>query len=109
MAVPSRLPAETIVGGSASVTMTLKAQMAVLPEASVAVQFTVLVPVGKDAPLGGVHTLRTPGQLSTLRGENTTVAVDCPVLTSIAISFGQVMTGGCVSMTLTVKLLLSEF
>ena len=45
-------------------TVVVKLQVAVLPDASVAVQVTVVVPVGKHEPDGGLHTTVTPGQLS---------------------------------------------
>jgi hypothetical protein len=53
-----------IVGFSVSFTVTVNVQVAVLPEASVAVQVTVVVPFGKVEPEGGVQEKVTPGQLS---------------------------------------------
>jgi len=44
--------------------VTLKLQVAVLLEASVAVQVTVVDPSGKHDPEGGLHETVTPGQLS---------------------------------------------
>jgi hypothetical protein len=44
--------------------VTVNEQLLVLPEASVAVQVTVVVPIGKQEPLGGLQTTMTPGQLS---------------------------------------------
>jgi hypothetical protein len=44
--------------------VTVNEQVAVLPEASVAVQVTVVVPVGKQVPEGGAQATTTPGQLS---------------------------------------------
>jgi hypothetical protein len=44
--------------------VTVNEQLLVLPEASVAVQVTVVTPVGKQEPEGGVQTTVTPGQLS---------------------------------------------
>lgn len=46
-------------------TLTLNEQLAVLPEASVAVHVTVVVPTGKVAPDGGTQATVAPGQLST--------------------------------------------
>ena len=37
-------------------TVTVKLQLVELPQPSVAVQVTVLVPTGKVLPLGGLHT-----------------------------------------------------
>jgi hypothetical protein len=47
-----------------AITCTVKVQDAVLLEASVAVQVTVVVPSGKQVPDAGVHTTVAPGQLS---------------------------------------------
>src|SRR6185436_13662217 len=49
-------------------TVNVKLQVAVLPDVSVAVQVTVVVPTGKIDPLGGLHTEVTPGQLSDATG-----------------------------------------
>jgi hypothetical protein len=49
-------------------TLTWKLQDAVLPEESVAVQFTVVVPTGKVEPVGGLQTTVTPEQLSVAAG-----------------------------------------
>jgi hypothetical protein len=51
-------------GNWVSFTVTMKLQLAVLPLASVAMQFTVLAPVLKTLPLVGVQLTLTPGQLS---------------------------------------------
>jgi hypothetical protein len=48
--------------------VTGKEQVAVLPDASVAVQVTVVVPMGNDEPLGGTQAVDTPGQLSLVAG-----------------------------------------
>ena len=55
---------QAILGGCVSTTVTVKEQLAVLPEASVAVAVTVVVPFGKVEPDGGFATTVTPGQLS---------------------------------------------
>jgi len=52
------------VGFSSSLTVTVKLQVLVLPEASVAVQLTVVVPTVNIEPLAGLHTVLAPGQLS---------------------------------------------
>jgi hypothetical protein len=52
------------IGGSGSFTVTLKEQVLSLPLASVALQFTVVVPFGKAEPLGGVQLMLAPEQLS---------------------------------------------
>ena len=53
-----------IVGGWQSLTVTVNVQVAVLPDVSVAVQVTVVVPFGKNEPEAGVQEAVTPGQLS---------------------------------------------
>jgi hypothetical protein len=45
-------------------TVTVKLHVAVLLDASVAVQLTVVVPNAKHEPDGGAHATVTPGQLS---------------------------------------------
>jgi len=50
-------------------TVTVKAQLAVLPTESVAVQVTVVVPIGKQKPDAGEQTTVVgPGQLSVTVG-----------------------------------------
>jgi hypothetical protein len=49
-------------------TVTVKLQLAVLFDASLAVQFTVDVPIGKQAPDAGAHTTVVPAQLSVTVG-----------------------------------------
>ena len=48
--------------------VTVKLHVAVLPDASVAVQVTVVTPTLKHVPDGGTHTTVTPGQLSVATG-----------------------------------------
>ena len=55
---------QVAVGGSLSVTVTVKLQRAVWPEVSVAVQFTVVVPTANVAPEAGLQAMVEPGQLS---------------------------------------------
>jgi predicted nucleotidyltransferase len=58
------LAGQTIDGGCVSLTVTVNDQDAVLLEASVAVQLTVVVPFGNVEPEAGVQTNVAPGQLS---------------------------------------------
>ena len=51
-----------------SYTVTVKLQVAVLPEVSVATQLTVVVPTGNTDPDAGVHTTVAPAQLSVTEG-----------------------------------------
>jgi hypothetical protein len=54
-----------IVGGVVSLTVTVNEQLAGLPDASLTVQLTVVVPFTKVVPDAGVQTgVPTPGQLS---------------------------------------------
>ena len=60
-------------------TATVKLQFAVLPEASVAVQVTVVTPTGKQEPAGGLQTTVTPGQLSVATGGGKVTVTQAPV------------------------------
>lgn len=84
---------------------TVKEQVAVLPDASVAVQVTVVVPTGKHVPDGGVQVAVTPGQLSeAVGGGKVTTTQVCPGAGVTAVMLGgHVMLGGCVSLTVMVK------
>ena len=79
-------------------TVTVKLQVAVLPDVSVAVQVTVVVPTGKIEPLAGLHTVVTPRQLSdAVGGGKLTVALleIGHVCATTAVTFGgQVIVGG---------------
>ena len=79
-------------------------QVAVLPEASVAVQVTVVTPSGKQLPEGGLQTTVTPGQLSVAVVVKFTTVQVLPGAGVTAVRLhGQVMTGAWVSLTLTVN------
>jgi len=59
------LGGQVIDGACVSLTMMVNEQVAVFFEASLTLQFTVVVPFGKVAPDTGVHVgVPTPGQLS---------------------------------------------
>ena len=49
-------------------TVTVNEQLAVLPDVSVAVQVTVVVPFWKVDPAAGKHVAVAPGQLSVVVG-----------------------------------------
>src|SRR5262249_48359976 len=88
--------------------VTVKLHAAVLPEASVAVQVTVLTPSGKHDPDGGLQAVVTPGQLSEAVGGGkvaTTQFADVQVVCgeTAVTAAGQVIVGGCVSWTVTVN------
>ena len=88
-------------------TVTVKLQLLVLLEASVAVQVTVVTPGGRQEPDGGVQTNVTPGQLSLAVGEYVTIAHGVVVQTFWGVtatrSAGHVTAGGWVSLTVTVN------
>ena len=94
---------QAIVGACVSFILTVKEQVAVLPEASVAVTFTVVVPTGKKLPDAGTETIVTPGQLSVAVGTKVTTAPQRFRSLPLTILAGQVTTGACVSFTLTVN------
>jgi hypothetical protein len=77
-------------------TVTEKLQVAVLPETSVEVQVTVLVPTAKQDPDGGVHAAVTAGQLSLATGvEKVTTAHGSLRVAVFAVRFGpHVIVGG---------------
>ena len=72
------LPRNTMLGLLSSCrhtlkTVTVKLQVAVLFDVSVAVQVTVVVPTGRHDPDGGLQPTVTPGQLSLAGGEGKAV------------------------------------
>jgi hypothetical protein len=88
------------VPGTVAVTIILNEQLAVLPDASVAVQVTVLVPCAKVEPLAGLQLEVTPEQLSLTVGANVTTGVLQVLVVMLA---GQVIVGLVVSLTVTVN------
>jgi hypothetical protein len=62
------LDEQVMTGGSVSLITMLKVQLVLLLLASVAVQVTTVVPLGKVDPLGGAQTIVAPGQLSVTVG-----------------------------------------
>ena len=92
------------VPATAALTLTVNVQVLVLPEVSVAVQVTVVTPIGKLEPDGGTQVVVTPGQLSDVLGENPTVAEFWPKGAVTIALLGQVIVGRSVSLTVTVKL-----
>jgi hypothetical protein len=85
--------------------MTVKLQVTVLLAPSVAVQTTVLVPKGKVEPGDGEQVTLTPGQLSMAMAIKVTLLLLAwPESTLSVMPGGQMMVGGCISTTLTMKL-----
>ena len=66
---------QVMLGFSVSLTVTVKLQLVVLLDESVAVHRTMLVPFAKLDPLIGVQVTLTPGQLSLAVGVNVTTAL----------------------------------
>src|SRR5260221_9747297 len=87
-----------------SMTATVKLQLAVLPDASVAVQVTVFVPLANVLPLVGMQLKVTPEQLSAAVGVKFTIWLHWPTATLVAILAGQVIVGTSMSRIVTVKL-----
>ena len=84
---------------------TLNEHVAVFPEVSVAVQVTVVMPNGKQEPDAGLQATVTPGQLSLAVGAGKVALTQLtPGLTATAVTLpGHVITGACVSFTVTVN------
>jgi len=94
-------------GAVVSATVTLKLQLAELPDVSVTVYPTVVVPRGKDAPDASpvVRATVAPLQLSHVEGaEYVTVAAHETAGVTVLISAGQVIEGSCWSWTVILKL-----
>jgi hypothetical protein len=72
--------------------VTVKEQVAVLPDGSEAVALTTVVPVGKAYPLGYVDDTVTP-QLSEAVKANACTDVHWPGSVKVLMLAGQVMTG----------------
>src|SRR5579859_3507379 len=66
-------------------------------------QETVLVPIGKADPEGGVLVTLTPGQLSVAPTTKFTTAVALPESVGTVMFAGQVIVGACLSSTTTKK------
>ena len=92
-----------IAGGCVSFTVTVKLHDAMLPEVSVAVAVTVVVPFGNAVPDGGFDTTITPGQLSVAVTVNAVTAEHTFGSVAFTMFAGHVITGGCVSFTVTVN------
>ena len=92
-----------------STTVTVNEQVAVFPDASVAIAVTVVVPFGKVDPDAGLATTATPGQLSLAVTVKLTTAEQRFAAAGTLIFAGHVITGGWVSFTVTVNEQLDEF
>src|SRR5689334_16977794 len=90
-------------GGCISLTVTVNEQLAGLPDASLTVQLTVVVPFGKAVPDGGEQDgAPTPEQLSDTAGAAyITTAVQAFASVAFIMAAGQVIEGGVVSLAFT--------
>ena len=79
-------------------------QVFVLPEVSVAVHVTVVMPKGNVDPDGGDTFVDARPQLSANTGEKFTTALPCATGTFVVMFAGQVILGAIVSRTVIVKL-----
>ena len=95
---------QVICGGSGSSTVTVKAQVAVLLAASVAVQLTGVGPFAKALPLGGIQRMFTAPHRSVAVTLNVTLLKQLPGDVSTVTSARQVIVGGVVSTMMTVWL-----
>jgi multisubunit Na+/H+ antiporter MnhB subunit len=82
-------------GASSSLTVTVNEQLPELVAESVAVQVTVVMPLGNVAPDGGVQTgVIEPSQLSVAVAVNITTAEHIVLSVPVTIGDGQVTIGG---------------
>jgi len=103
-AFTTRLVEQVITGNSVSFTLTVKLHVLLLPCASVAVLVTVVVPTAKLLPLAGTLTTLTPGQLSAAVTTKVTLFAHVPAVAFTTRLLEQVICGGWLSFTVTVKL-----
>src|SRR5437899_13068064 len=101
------LDGQAITRGSLSFTVTVKLHVAVLPAASVTRNTLVVTPTGKADPLANppVCVVTAPAQLSVPTGEIGRATGRHRLASTVATMFdGQTITGGPLSVTVTVKL-----
>src|SRR6266481_5400968 len=103
-ALTTRLVEQVIVGGTVSVTLTVKVHVLLLPLLSRAVLVTVVVPTAKLLPLAGTLEMFVTAQLSVAVTTKVTLLAHVPCATLTTRLLEQVITGGCASFTVTVKL-----
>src|SRR5204862_226134 len=95
---------QAITGGSVSRTVIVNVHVVLLPLASVAVFVTVVVPIGNVLPLAGMLTMPVTEQLSVAVTRNVTLLLlQLPASALTTMLPGQLITGFCVSFTVTVK------
>jgi hypothetical protein len=97
----SMLAGQERMGTSLFVTVTVKVQSFVLPDPSVAVAVTVVVPTLKKLPEAGLYAIVTFGQLSAFTAAKVTVAPHWPIPEVTVMLAGQTMFGVTLSSTVT--------
>jgi hypothetical protein len=97
------LAGQLMAGNCVSRTVTVKVQVLLLPLLSRATFVTVVVPTGKAAPLAGVLVMLVTAQLSVAVKTNVTLLAHEPRAALTVMLVEQVIEGGCVSVTVTVK------
>ena len=97
------LAGHEMTGGCVSWTVTVKVHWLLLPLRSHAVLVTMVVPTGNAKPLAGTLTTFVTAQLSVAVTLKVTVLVQTPAAALTVILAGHVITGGWVSLTVTVK------
>src|SRR5439155_8240569 len=98
------LAGQLMLGDWLSLTVTVKLQLELLPDVSVAVHTTLVVPLGKLDPDAGTHTIEPPRQLSVKLAKKLTLLEHRPGAVLTLMLLGQLGTGRSVSLTVTVKL-----
>jgi hypothetical protein len=99
------LAGQLTTGTCVSFTLMVNVHVVVLPEASVAVEVTVVVPIGKKLPVTALVVMVAPGQLSlNVDAVKLTTAPHWLASLDTVMFEGQLITGACVSFTVTVKL-----
>lgn len=89
-------------------TITWKEQLEVLPDGSVAIEVTVVLPIGKNDPEAGV-VVNITEQLSVAITLKLKIVPQVPTGAFTEILAGQVMTGDWLSVTTTLKEHVAEF
>jgi len=90
-------------GGTVSRTRTVKLHCALFPASSVAVQVTVVSPIGNSEPEGGAQTTVGPGSQASLALVVNVTKLPSDEAHSTVLFAGQVTLGGVVSCTVTSK------
>src|SRR6266850_1243684 len=98
------LPGQPGTGFSVSLTVTVKLQFELSPDASVAVHTTLVVPFGKLNPDTGTHTIEPPAQLSVNVAAKLTLLAHFPACALTVMLPALLATGRSVLLTVTVKL-----